>query len=88
MMDADQKFFNFVQEWAKNRKCTFVEQGCDGRESSRLIDGMAADDIWGWLLPDGVSEPTDEHFGCVVWAEKDGHLVLKWEKEPVPGLFR
>lgn len=80
-MDADQKFFHFLSKWAKERNCTFVEQGCDGRESDHLIDGMAADDVWGWLLPEGVTEPSDEYFGCIVWDEKNGHLVLKWENE-------
>mgnify|MGYP006867959372 FL=1 len=79
MMDADQKFFAFIEQWAKKQNCTFVEQGCDGRESDHLIDGMAADDVWGWLLPKGVTETSDEHFGCIVWKEENNHLVLKWE---------
>lgn len=78
-MNADQKFFAFIERWAKERKCTFVEQGCDGRESDHLIDGMAADDVWGWLLPEGVTEISDAYFGCIVWKEENGHLVLEWE---------
>ena len=79
-MDADQKFFAFIMQWAKERKCTFIVHGCDGRESDHLIDGMAADDVWGWLLPEGIAEPSDEHFGCVEWKEADGHLELEWVK--------
>lgn len=79
-MNSDQKFFHFVRDWAKDQKCTFVEQGCDGRESTHLIDDMAADDIWGWLLPEGVNEPSDDYFGCIVWKEKNGHLFLEWRK--------
>lgn len=80
-MNADQKFFNFVQKWARERKCTFIEQGYDGRESDHLIDDMSADDIWGWLLPEGTTETSDEHFGCIVWSEENGRLLLKWEKD-------
>lgn len=78
-MDADQKFFACIRQWAKKQNCTFVEQGCDGRESDHLIDGMAADDVWGWLLPENTTELSDEYFGCIVWNEESGHLVLKWE---------
>ena len=79
MMDADQKFFLFVDEWAKSRGCKFVAQGCDGRECDHLIDGMAVDDVWGWMLPKGVKDTTDDKFGCVVWHEVNGHLTLEWE---------
>lgn len=77
-MNPDRKFYEFVIEWAKKRNCTFIVQGCDGRESPKLIDGMAADDIWGWMLPDGVKEISDDYFGCVEWSEMDGKLCLKW----------
>ena len=80
-MDADQKFVLFVEEWAKNMNCTFVVQGFDGRESEHLIDGMAADDIWGWMLPRGVKKTSDEYFGCVVWSKNNGHLELKWKTD-------
>lgn len=77
-MSPDQKFFDFVSEWAKQRGCTFVEQGWYGRKSPDLIDGMAADDIWGWLLPEGIEEPSDSYFGCVEWSEQNGKLHLEW----------
>ncbi len=79
MMDAEQRFSHFIQQWAKDRKCQFIEQDYDGRESDHLIDGMAPDDVWGWLLPEGVTEKSDDYFGCIEWEEKDGHLVLRWE---------
>ena len=79
MMDADQRFFSFVQQWASEKGCKFIEQAPDSRESDHLIDGMLAADIWGWLLPDGVQEVSDEYFGCIVWEERNHHLFLKWE---------
>lgn len=77
-MNPDQKFLMFVQEWAKKRGCTFVAQGCDGRESPELIDGMAVDDVWGWLLPKGIFETEDKFFGCVEWNNNAGKLQLTW----------
>ena len=59
-MNPDQKFFEFIKQWARDRGCTFEPQACDGRES--MIDGMAIDDVWGWLLPEGVTEKDDAHF--------------------------
>ena len=50
-MDPDQKFIAFVYKWAKQHKCTFVIDDFDGHESPDLIDGMAVDDVWGWLFP-------------------------------------
>lgn len=81
-MDADQKFFAFVNEWASKRGCTFVVEGYDGRECDHLIDGMAADDVWGWMLPNGTTVPNDTFFGCVVWSEDNGQLILTWETFP------
>lgn len=78
-MNAEQKFYEYIQKWASGKRCTFVEQGCDGRESDHLIDGMSADDVWGWLLPEGVTDVSDEYFGCIVWREENGRLVLEWE---------
>lgn len=78
-MNPDQKFFEYIGEWARSQKCTFIEQGCDGRESYKLIDGMAADDVWGWLLPEGVKTPEDKYFGCIIWEEIEGRLHLKWD---------
>lgn len=78
-MDADQKFIAFIDEWAKQRGCTFEIENFDGRESPDLIDGMAVDDVWGWLLPEGVTEKDDEHFGCIEWSEQNGKLCLAWK---------
>ena len=58
--------------------CTFEIEACDGRESPDLIDGMAVDDVWGWLLPDGVTEKDDDYFGCLEWSVNDGKLELSW----------
>lgn len=80
-MDADQKFFAFINQWASSQGLTFVEQGCDGREAEHLIDGMAVDDVWGWMLPEGVTEVSDDFFGCIVWREKNGKLILNWETQ-------
>lgn len=77
-MSPDQKFYAFIDEWAKDRNCAFIEQGADGHESEGLIDGMEVDDIWGWLLPEGVTEKSDEYYGCVEWSLQDGKLVLTW----------
>lgn len=75
-MNPDQKFFEFIGQWARDRGCTFEPQACDGRES--MIDGMAIDDVWGWLLPEGVTEKDDTHFGCLEWSVENGHLALRW----------
>lgn len=48
-MNPDQKFFAFIQAWARKRNCRFEIENFDGRESPDLIDGMAVDDVWGWL---------------------------------------
>lgn len=77
-MDPDQKFFAFLRKWAEDKNCQFIPQGCDGRESPDLIDGMAVDDVWGWLLPKDVTETSDDYFGCVEWSVQDGKLVLVW----------
>lgn len=77
-MDADQKFMAFVQEWARAQNCTFEVENFDGREPPEPIDGMAVDDVWGWLLPEGVTKPDDDYFGCVEWSEEDGKVHLKW----------
>ena len=80
-VNPDQKFFDFINRWAAAQGCTFIEQGCDGRESPALIDGMAADDVWGWLLPEGITQKSDEFFGCIVWNVVDGKLNLTWENK-------
>lgn len=77
-MDPDQKFFRFLMAWAKKQGRTFIPQACDGRESPDLIDGMAVDDVWGWLLPEGMTEEDDDYFGCVEWSEQNGELHLTW----------
>ena len=56
----------------------FEIENFDGRESPDLIDGMAVDDVWGWLLPEGVTEKDDDHFGCVEWRLNNGKLELSW----------
>lgn len=78
-MDSDQKFLRFIENWAKTEEFQFVPQGCDGRESPELIDGMAVDDVWGWLLPEWETELNDEHFGCVEWSVENGELKLQWK---------
>lgn len=82
--DADQKFDDFLQEWAKRKGCTFVVEAFDGRESDEPIDGMNPDDVWGWLLPNGTTERTDDNFddnfGCVEWSVENGKLRLSWNK--------
>lgn len=80
MMDPDQKFMKFVAEWASARHCTFEVETFDGNESPDLIDGMAVDDVWGWLLPVGTTEKTDEHYGCIEWKNNAGHLILEWKQ--------
>lgn len=75
-MNPDQKFFEFIKRWARDRGCTFEPQACDGRES--MIDGMAVDDVWGWLLPEGAAEKGDAHFGCLEWSVENGGLALRW----------
>ncbi len=78
-MSPDTKFILFVEEWAKKRGCTFEIETFDGREAPDLIDGMEVDDVWGWLLPDGTTEKTDDIFGCLEWSVKDGKLELHWD---------
>lgn len=80
-MNTDQKFFFFIKKWAEERKCTFDVESCDGRESPEWIDGMAVDDVWGWLLPEGVSEHKDEYYGCLEWKVEGGKLQLHWNTE-------
>lgn len=80
-MNPDQKFFDFVQQWAKKRGWTFEIQACDGRESSDLIDGMAVDDVWGWMLPEGTAEKNNDNFGCLEWSVVNGKLMLQWNAE-------
>lgn len=77
-MDPDQKFYNFIQEWARKQGCTLIVDACDGRESEDLIDGMAVDDVWGWLLREGETEKTEENFGCLEWSVRNGKLHLEW----------
>ena len=45
-----------------------------------MIDGMAVADVWGWLLPEGTQEKTDENYGCVEWKEETGRLELKFKR--------
>ena len=82
-MNPDTKFIDFVEKWAEERGCRFIIEDFDGRESDSLIDGMAVDDVWGWLLREGESE-TDDNFGCLEWKLVDGQLVLEWKQyEPI-----
>lgn len=78
-MNPDQKFFAFIQAWAKKRNCRFEIENFDGRESPELIDGMAVDDVWGWLLREGETEMTDDNFGCLKWSVENGELNLTWD---------
>ena len=77
-MTAEQKFMAFLHEWAKKKRCTFVEESPDQHECDHLIDGMATVDTWGWLLPEGTTEKNDDFFGCVEWHEVNGCLELTW----------
>lgn len=77
-MNPDQKFVTFLEQWAAARGCTFEVDNYDGRESPDLIDGMAVDDVWGWLLPEEVKERTDDTYGCVEWSLQNGRLMLTW----------
>ena len=79
-MNPDQKFFNYIAKWAADHGCTFEIESYDGHESPDLIDGMAVDDVWGWLVPIGVSKNEDEHYGCLEWSVKGGKLSLSWNK--------
>ena len=79
MLDPDQRYFEFVTSWANERGFDFVPEGYDGRESPELIDGMAADDVWGWLLPQGSKELNDECFGYLKWSNENGKLCLEWK---------
>lgn len=81
-MDPDQKFMEFVKQWAAAQHCTFAVETFDGNESPDLIDGMAVDDVWGWLIPEGVANKTDENYGCIEWELIHGQLVLTWEQYP------
>lgn len=78
-MDPDQKFLRFIEEWAIEKGFKFIPQACDGRESPELINGMAVDDVWGWLLPEGETELKDEYFGCMEWSVQNEKLKLQWE---------
>ena len=77
-MDPDQKFIAFIEEWAEKQGCDFIIEDFDGHESPELIDGMAVDGVWGWLVPKGVTEKSDEYFGCVEWSVQNGNLILTW----------
>lgn len=77
--DPDQLFSDFLQQWAARQGCTFLVDAFDGRESNMLINGMAVDDVWGWLLPSGISEPSEDFFGCVVWTYINENLILTWK---------
>lgn len=80
-MNPDQKFFEFLKAWAEKQGCVFIPQACDGRESPTLIDGMAVDDVWGWLLPNGTTKRDDQHFGLVEWSDNAGSLHLTWKSD-------
>ena len=79
-MTPDQKFFYFIKDWANKRNCTFEISSCDGNESPNLIDGMAVDDVWGWLIPNGEEKNDDKHFGCLEWRLNNGKLEMSWNK--------
>lgn len=78
-MDADQKFISFIKDWARKRNCQFEIENFDGRESPALINGMAVDDVWGWLLQEGETKMTDDNFGCLKWNVENNELVLTWD---------
>ena len=82
--EADAKFNDFIHQWAAERGCKFIIENFDGRESPELIDGMAVDDVWGWMIPGNMEEPKegekpdDEFFGCIEWSIVDDKLHLEW----------
>ncbi len=78
-MDPDTKFLDFIEKWAGEQGCRFIVENYDGRESDSLIDGMAVDDVWGWLLQEG-EKKTDANFGCLEWKLVDDRLVLEWNQ--------
>lgn len=80
-MNADQKFVQFLHKQAKNMGCSFIIDNFDGREPPDLIDGMEVDDVWGWLLPFGVTEKTNDHYGCFIWSLDDGALKITWRTD-------
>ena len=79
-MDADQRFAVFIDGWAAERNSVFITDSFDGRESPELIDGMAVDDVRGWLIPNG-SAKDDRFFGCLCWRNENGHLELTWRQD-------
>jgi len=81
MENPEKRYFDFIEQWADAQDCAFEIQTFDAREADPPIDGMAAVDTWGWLIPKGVQPvDRDEYFGIVCWdTDEDGHLLLRWE---------
>ncbi|MEG1515147.1 MAG: hypothetical protein RSD95_09710 [Clostridia bacterium] len=91
-MDADQKFHEFLQRHAANMGCRFMADTFEGRESDEPIDGMAVDDVSGWLVPTkeltqfkqyqraGNKDRLDGYYGYFVWHLEQSDLVLDWIK--------
>ena len=77
-MDPDQRLFEFLMKWAEQMGCTFIVQACDGNEPDDLIDGMAVDDVWGWLVPMENPVKSDQYFGCAQWSLENGKLKIDW----------
>lgn len=77
-MNPDQKFIDFLKRWAASQGCTFEIENFDGREAPDMIDGMAVDDVWGWMVPKGEVK-SDVHFGCAEWKNENGKLILEWK---------
>lgn len=73
---ADIKFSIFLEEWAISQGMIFDIESFDGRED--FIDGMAVDDVWGWLLKSKNEPHTDDNFGVVEWSVNDGVVKLEW----------
>ena len=84
LVKADIKFHDFLTEWIKKQNCRFVMESFLGREPKEFIDGMAVDDVSGYLIPlDLEEEPEDygKYYGWIEWSMEDGKLVLTWNKE-------
>ena len=77
--NAEKRFFEFLNAWAEAQGCTFEIETFDVREADPPIDGMAAVDTWGWLIPKGVyPDDKDDYFGMVEWnTDENGHLFLQ-----------
>lgn len=75
-MDADQKYIDYVERWAKEQGKRFIIENFDARET--MFEGMAAADVWGWLISED-ERPDDSRFGLLRWSVTGGALKLEFE---------